>query len=80
MIASIWGKGDWTDREALQNSFIDHNVSVRAIVPPDRFLEFNPKQGSEPLCTFLDADVPVDMEFPHANEGETAALVHYPLY
>ncbi|KZO97743.1 hypothetical protein CALVIDRAFT_455197, partial [Calocera viscosa TUFC12733] len=46
-----------------------HNAMIRRIIPPEKLLEFNVKQGWEPLCEFLDVPIP-DVPFPHANERE----------
>jgi len=48
--------------------FERHNAEVRAHVPADRLLEFNVKEGWEPLCEFLEVPVP-DRPFPHLNSG-----------
>ena len=48
--------------------FERHNTDVRAKVPKDRLLEYNIKQGWEPLCDFLNIKVP-DTPFPHLNSG-----------
>ena len=36
----------------------EHNERVKNIVPKDRLLVWNVKDGWEPLCTFLGKDVP----------------------
>ena len=41
--------------------------AVRAAIPPDRLLEFEAKDGWEPLCAFLGVPVP-DEPYPRANE------------
>jgi len=48
--------------------FERHNASVRATVPKDRLLDYNIKQGWEPLCDFLNVKIP-DTPFPHLNSG-----------
>jgi len=50
--------------EAGYEAWVDF---VRKTVPKDRLLEFNVKQGWEPLCKFLGKQVPV-MPFPHIND------------
>ncbi|KAH7045331.1 hypothetical protein B0J12DRAFT_155439 [Macrophomina phaseolina] len=45
----------------------DHNKLVRQITPKDKFLEFNAKDGWEPLCAFLGKDVPA-AAFPHKDD------------
>ena len=52
-----------------ENWYISHNQAVRDLVPPERLLEFNPKQGFEPLCQFLNKDVPPN-EYPRSNETQ----------
>lgn len=46
-----------------------HNQWVRDNVAADRLLEFNVKQGWEPLCKFLDKPIPSE-PFPFVNEKE----------
>jgi len=47
-----------------------HNEKIRKVVPKERFLEFNVKQGWGPLCDFLGYEVP-EWEFPRVNEKAT---------
>ncbi|KZO97741.1 hypothetical protein CALVIDRAFT_597227 [Calocera viscosa TUFC12733] len=44
-----------------------HKARMKAIVPKEKLLVFNVKEGWEPLCTFLGADVP-KIPFPRNNE------------
>ncbi|KZT50501.1 hypothetical protein CALCODRAFT_478348 [Calocera cornea HHB12733] len=44
-----------------------HNDWVRSIVPQEKLLEFNVKEGWAPLCKFLEVPVP-DIPFPHTND------------
>ena len=43
-----------------------HNYRVKSIVPPEKLLVFNVKQGWKPLCDFLGCEVPTSA-FPHEN-------------
>ena len=43
-----------------------HNHRVKSIVPADKLLVYNVKQGWKPLCDFLECEVPT-MAFPHEN-------------
>ena len=43
-----------------------HNHRVKSIVPADKLLVYNVKQGWKPLCDFLECDVPA-IAFPHEN-------------
>ena len=80
MIATVWGKGDCFNHEALRETFDAHNAHVRAVVPRDRLLEFRPGDGWDPLCRFLNKEVPQDTPFPHANEGNLVAIIHHSVY
>jgi hypothetical protein len=37
-------------------------------VPPERLLEFDVRQGWQPLCAFLDRPVPPNVPFPRLND------------
>ena len=43
-----------------------HNERVKAVIPAEKLLVFNVKQGWKPLCEFLGCDVPMS-PFPRAN-------------
>ena len=57
------------DRDHLVQRFQEHAEEVRRTIPADWLLEFEVKQGWEPLCAFLDVPVP-DTEFPFVNDTE----------
>jgi hypothetical protein len=46
------------------------NESVRRTVPADRLLVWNPSDGWEPLCEFLEMDVPAE-ELPRLNTTQS---------
>lgn len=46
-----------------------HNRIIQEMVPPEKLLLFDHKDGWEPLCKFLGKPVP-DVEFPWVNERE----------
>jgi hypothetical protein len=50
--------------------YVKHNQHIRDIAPKGQFLEFNVKQGWEPLCEFLGVPVP-DTPFPRVNDTKT---------
>lgn len=54
------------DKAACLEAFHRHYDSVRKTVPAQRLLEWNVKDGWEPLCAALDLPVP-DLPFPHQN-------------
>ncbi|WPH03826.1 Hypothetical protein R9X50_00670900 [Acrodontium crateriforme] len=47
--------------------YLEHNAHMREIAPKGQLLEFNVKQGWEPLCTFLGKPIP-DVPFPNIND------------
>lgn len=62
-------------RDGLEEYYFHHIQRIQEIVPADRLLVFNAKQGWEPLCQFLDQPVPTadtqeskPIPFPHSNE------------
>ena len=58
------------DRNSMIHHFEKYGAEVRAAIPADRLLEFEAKDGWEPLCAFLGVPVP-DTAFPHVNDRET---------
>lgn len=57
------------DKGVLIQIFDEHSAAVKRLVPQDRLLVFQVKEGWEPLCTFLGCEIPQDMPFPHLNAG-----------
>lgn len=56
--------------EAGKDGYLAHNEHVRAIAPKGQFLEYNVKEGWEPLCRFLEVDVP-ESRFPRVNDADS---------
>lgn len=54
-----------------KRSFKEHNDLVRRVTPPERFLEYQVGEGWEPLCKFLDKEVPRNREFPFLNSSKS---------
>lgn len=59
----------WSDAAAAQSAYDLHNETVRASVPKERLLEWQPGDGWEPICTALGVPVP-DEPFPHTNSTD----------
>jgi len=57
---------NFLDHDAAIAAFEAHNDAVRQAVPADRFVEWHPGDGWQPLCDALGLPVP-DMDFPHVN-------------
>ncbi|KAK2594898.1 hypothetical protein QQS21_007397 [Conoideocrella luteorostrata] len=56
-------------RVNARRAFDEHYRQVRAIVPPDRLLVYDMKEGWKPLCRFLGKPVP-EIPFPKVNEAQ----------
>ena len=68
---TVWDgtfKGRFTERDFALGVMAQHNEAVRREIPADRLLEFQVRQGWQPLCDFLGVDVP-DEEFPRLNDS-----------
>ena len=62
--------GDHGTDEGLAASMERWNAQVKADVPADQLLVWEPADGWEPLCEFLEVSVP-DQPLPHANDRDT---------
>jgi hypothetical protein len=58
-----------SDAEVAKRAYEAHNVRVRATVPPERLIEWQPGDGWKPLCDALGVDVP-NTAFPHMNAAD----------
>jgi hypothetical protein len=68
--------GRMHDRKFLLRRFAEHVAAVKAVIPPERLLVFEVKQGWAPLCDFLQLPQPNE-DFPHVNDTEsTQALIN----
>jgi hypothetical protein len=60
---------DWRDGDAAMAAYERHNAAVRAVVPPERLIDWRPGDGWEPICGALDVPLP-DEQFPRTNTKE----------
>jgi len=60
---------DWDDAERAQASYEAHNARVRSEAPAGRLLDWQARDGWEPLCQALGVPVP-DEPFPRVNTRE----------
>ncbi|HEY0602535.1 MAG TPA: sulfotransferase [Herpetosiphonaceae bacterium] len=70
LLSTIWPrdfKEKFLDKDSGIEVFKRHNEEVQRVVPPERLLVYDVKQGWEPLCAFLGVPVP-DKPFPHLND------------
>ena len=61
--------GKTQDRAFMTDWYAKHNQAVIDTIPAERLLVFHPKEGWEPLCTFLGVPVPAE-PFPRVNSRE----------
>ena len=61
--------GRMDDKAFVIEQYLAHNQRVRETVPSERLLEFDPADGWQPLCAFLERPVP-DEPYPRANTTE----------
>ncbi len=61
--------GDIDNRDHVIAVYERHNQSVREGLPAGRLLEFEARQGWEPLCAFLEVPVPA-ADYPKTNTAE----------
>ncbi len=57
---------DWRNPNACKAAYERHNAEVRATVPAERLIEWQPGDGWEPICARLGVRVPSE-PFPHTN-------------
>jgi hypothetical protein len=74
MRALLWeGRGTLADRHSEPGGLVAamerHTDAVRAAIPPERLLVWDVREGWEPLCAFLEVDVPSE-PIPHLNDGK----------
>jgi Sulfotransferase domain len=67
----VWQRdfqGKFEDKNLAIDIFKQHIEEVKRVVPPEKLLVFQVKQGWEPLCNFLGVPIPVDKPFPRLND------------
>lgn len=71
---AMFGSHDPKSTYVFRKRFRVHNDRVKSVVPRDKLLVYNIKQGWKPLCDFLKCEIP-DAPFPHENvKGEVANM------
>ena len=60
-------EGRLKDRDHAKRVFEEHNQSVIDAVPASKLLIYQPGDGWEPICRFLEKPVPNE-DFPHVND------------
>ncbi|KAI4136530.1 MAG: hypothetical protein LQ341_005566 [Variospora aurantia] len=80
IVWNLWTGGDWRDEDALRRTFRKHYALVRELVPPERLLEFDPREGWSPLCKHLGKQVPRDVPYPNLNDLPFTIWFHEQLW
>ncbi len=60
---------DLADKKAVIQKYNEHNEEALRLIPKDRLLVYNVKDGWEPLCNFLQVPVP-STPLPKSNTKE----------
>ncbi|CAH8603997.1 unnamed protein product [Schistosoma curassoni] len=58
---------DFDDDAMLLECYEKHNKTLQENIPPTRLLVHRFGDGWEPLCRFLNVDVPANISYPVAN-------------
>ena len=66
IITAAVGSLNWKSTVLLKKKYREHNERVKAVIPKEKLLVYNVKQGWKPLCEFIECEVP-DQEFPREN-------------
>lgn len=64
--------GDLKNKDRAINIYKQHIDDVKRVIPSERLLQFEAKQGWGPLCEFLDKPVPNE-PYPRVNTSEDFA-------
>lgn len=62
-------KGPLEDKDVALAAYRQRTEDVKAAIPAERLLVFDVAEGWEPLCRFLEVDIP-DVPFPHENKTD----------
>lgn len=68
LFQGLFGSGGVADKETALRTYKQLHQEVRDMVPKENLLEFKLGDGWEPLCQFLNKDVPNE-PFPFINES-----------
>jgi hypothetical protein len=61
-------RNNFNERESARLIYNEHIVNVKNTIPHDRLLIYHVHEGWEPLCEFLNVDIPDNIPFPHVND------------
>jgi hypothetical protein len=74
MMRGMWERsgllnGDQTTLESMSAAMQRYNAEIQRTVAPERLLVWQPSDGWEPLCAFLEVTVPA-APFPRVNDSK----------
>lgn len=69
IVGKNYFKDRGADKDYMIGRLVEHERNVRQALPEDRLLVYRVSEGWEPLCSFLEVDVP-QIEFPFANSKD----------
>ena len=69
MLRRQWVEPYGASEPATRELWERHMVDLKRVVPKEKLIFFDVKEGWEPLCKVLGKDVP-DVEFPRINDGQ----------
>ena len=70
LIGNLWERM-YGEALPTAQTYHRHIAWLKEVVPPDRLVFFDVRDGWEPLCKALGRDVPLDCPFPHVNDADT---------
>ena len=65
---------DWRNPDASKAAYEQHNAEVRATIPAERLIDWQPGDGWAPICIKLGLPVPSE-PFPHVNTTDDFRLM-----
>jgi hypothetical protein len=68
LIEREFGK-DYKNKKEVIRRFNQHNDAVMTTIPKEKLLVYNPREGWQPLCSFLGVPVP-ETPFPQSNKRD----------
>lgn len=69
LLGEQW-KQIYGESRPTRQTYVRHIEWLKEVVPEDRLVFFDVKEGWEPLCKALGKDIPHDQPFPHVNDSE----------
>ncbi|KXH44182.1 hypothetical protein CSIM01_04486 [Colletotrichum simmondsii] len=70
ILISHWVKLYGESNPPTVKTYHRHIAYLKSVVPPERLIFFDVRDGWKPLCKALDLPVPEDVPFPNINDGK----------